>query len=254
MASLIPAAIGGLAGLFGGGNQQKTQTNGTITTNGTSSGTSTLNNNQTTTGTNQVTHQLSPFQQQLAKLFTQGTADQYNKASDLSGYTQSGLQQINRGSDLANQAIQNTLAARGLSWSPAAANATVQQQQNRVGQQEQFLQQIPLLQRQLQQQALSQVMQGFSALPTDTSTTATGSTTGSQTGTTEQTTNSTQNQQGTNLVSGNPAAGAISGFGAGLLGPGQNGNSNLSDLMSRLFGGGGNGGNTPGGVDPRYMT
>lgn len=250
MASLIPAAIGGIAGLFGGAKQQETKTSGTITNN--SSGSSTLNNNQSTTGTNQVTHQLSPFQQQLAQLFTKGTADQYNKATDLSGYTQSGLEGINKGSDLANQTIKNTLAARGLSWSNAAGNADVMQQQNRIGQQEQFLQGIPLLQRQLQSQALGQVIQGFSALPTDTSTTATGTTTGSQTGTTQQ--NSTQNQQGTNLVSGNPAAGLASGIGAGLLGPGQNGDSNLSNLMSRLFGGGGNGGNTPGGVDPRYMT
>src|SRR6266478_9190315 len=140
--SLIAPLISGLAGLFGGGQQKKVKTSGTIS--------NTENTQQQQQGTNisQNVHNLSPIQQQLIGQFTKGASDLYNTSTDLSGYKQQGLKNINTGSDLASKVIQNSLASRGLSYSPAAATATTQNELNRVGQGSTFLSQVPLLQRQ----------------------------------------------------------------------------------------------------------
>lgn len=214
--ALIGPVIGGLAGLFGGGVQRKIQTSGTITNSGTTN----------TSGTATSTPNLSPYQTTLANLFTQGLASNYNNATNLGGYEQSGLENINAGANASQNIINNQLAASGQSFSPSAQTAKTQAQLSRVGQENQFTSQIPLLQQQLKQQALGQLVAGFSALPTGTT----------QTNNQNQTTNSTQTQNGTNLVSGNPTAGAISGIGAGLFAPNTNGGTNLSNIMS-MFGG-----------------
>lgn len=189
----LGSAFGGLAGLFGGGKQQKTQTSGTIT------------NNQNGNYSSATNPNLSPLQQSLISSFTKNASDLYNQSTNLKPYESSGLEAINQGSDAASKAMAANLASRGLSFSPAGATAQNQGTLARIGQQTQFENSIPLLQRQLQTQSLQQLMQAFSAIPTGQ--TSSGST--SQ--------NSTQTQNGTNLISGNPVAGAISGAGAGLL-------------------------------------
>lgn len=210
--SLIPGLIGGIAGLFGGGPQQKTQTSGTITNSGSSS------------NTNTSTPNFSPLQQALISQFTRGASDLYDQSADLSGYAGQGLKTINSGAQLSNNILRNTLASRGMSYSPAAGTALTQDELNRQNQGSSFLSSLPLLQRQLQSQSLNQLMQAFGAIPT-------GST---STGNSQS--NSTQTQQGMNLVSGNPTAGAIAGAGAGLLGPNQSGTgSNLGDLLNMFF-------------------
>lgn len=228
MAGFIAPIIGGLAGLFGGGTQKNTKTSGTITNN--------TSNTQNTTqsGTNTNTPNLSPYQTSLANLFTKGLADQYNNDTNLTGYTQGGLQTINNEANLNDKILNNTLAARGLSFSPVAATSEEQANLSRLGQGSSFLSQIPLLQRQLKSQALGQAIQGFSALPTGSTQTSntSGTTTGTSTG--------TQTQNGTNLVSGNPTAGLISGLGSGLFAPqGSGGQNSLSQILA-MFGGGGN--------------
>jgi hypothetical protein len=233
MAAFIAPLVAGIAGLFGGGTQQKQQTSGVINTN--------TSQQQQQTGTNASTStntpNLSPFQQQLASVFTQGATNLFNQASNMSGYTQQGLEGINNTAGLNSQVLNNTLASRGLSYSPAAANAQVQNQLSRTAQSNTFLQQVPLLQRQLQSQALGQVMQAFGVLPT-------GSTqTGNQTSNVNSsgTSTSSQTQQGTNLVSGNPVAGALSGIGAGLFTPyGVNSNGQPQTALGsiiNMFGG-----------------
>lgn len=225
---LLTAGISGLAGFFGGQKQQKTQTNGTITNNGSTTG----NTNQN------LTNNLSPFQQQLASTLTRGSEDLYNSSTDLKPYTASGISQINANSDLTSKILDQTLASRGLTYSPAAAVAKNQNTISRVGQVSNFENSIPLLQRQLQTQALSGLDSAFSVLPTDRSVT----------GNTSSTTNNTQTQQGTNLVSGNPAAGLTGGLGAGLAAANVNGG--LGDWVGGLFGNGGNSGGNNGGIDP----
>jgi hypothetical protein len=158
-------------------------------------------------------------------MFVGGAQNLYGQGTDLSGYTSSGLQNINQSANLQNKALQNIIASRGLSFSPAAATAQTMGEQNRLNQSSQFLNQIPLLQRQLQQQGLQGLMQAFGTLPTGVSTTGGG---------TQQTSG---NQVG-NLY-GNPMGGLFGGLGAGLAAPGgPSGISNLGNILS-LFGGGG---------------
>lgn len=195
--ALIGGIGGGLAGLFGGGKQQQTQTNGTITNNTSSTSNGSYSNNPVFTG----------LQNALINQFTSGAASLYNQSTNMAPYTASGLQQINNTANASATAENANLAARGLSFSPAAATAQTQGRQAQAGQQSQFLNSIPLLQRQLQQQSLGQLMQAFQVIPTGS--TGTTSQTGTQTG--------TQTQQGTNLVSGNPLAGATSGLVSGGL-------------------------------------
>ena len=197
---LLTGGISALSGFLGGGKQQQQNTNST--TNQSQSGTTSGATNQN------LTNNLSPFQQQLASLFTKGATNLYNDSTNLQPYEASGIQQINQNAGLQNQVLQNNLASRGLTYSPAAGAATNQASLARGGQVSQFENSIPLLQRQMQQQSLSGLVSAFSALPTDKSTTGTSSGSTSSSGT--STTNGTQS------TFGNPAAGAVGGLGAGL--------------------------------------
>jgi len=213
MAAFIPAIIGGLAGLFGGGSKQQTQTNQQTTQN--------AQQNQQYQNQNTTTPNLSPLQQQLANLFTQGAINQFNQGTNLAPYTTQGLQQIQGQGNNARAAIANNLAARGLSFSPAAANAQTMNTLNTGNQMQSFLQQVPLLAHQLQQGNLSQLMQAFGTMPVGVTSTGTGTASGTSSG--------TSNTQGTQTQStpGGGLAGLFSGIGAGLPG-----------ILS-LFGGGG---------------
>ena len=211
MAGFVLPILSGLAGLFGGGQQQKTTQN-------TSSNT---NQSQSTNQSAFTNPNFSPLQQSLIQLFTQGAADQYAQSTNLNPYAQQGLQTINSQGNANRQTINNVLAQRGLSYSPAAATALTQNTVNTGNQQNSFLEQIPLLQRQLQQSSLQQLMQAFGVIPTGTESGGTSNSTGtsSTTGT------------GTSTTSGNPTAGALSGFGAAL-----------PLAFPSLFGGGNSGG------------
>lgn len=189
--SLVGGIGSGIAGLFGGGKQQKTQTSGTITNNQQGSFNSSTNPN------------LTPLQKALIGQFTQGASNLYSQSTNLQPYEAQGMEQINQGSNAAQKAMSANLASRGLSFSPTGATAQNQATLARVGQQTQFANSIPLLQRQLQQQSLQQLMSAFQVIPTG----QTSSGTTSQSG--------TQTQQGTNLVSGNPMAGLFSGLTSG---------------------------------------
>lgn len=227
-AAILPI-ISGLAGLFGGGKQQ--QTSGSQT----SSGTQNVSGGSQSQQFGQTTPNLSPIQQRLAELFSSKSIDFANQAPDLTGYTQGGIEAINNANAGSQAATRNMLAARGLAYSPAYATTATMGDQNRSNQISQFLAQIPLLQRQLQQQGISGLEQAFSTVPVGTTSTGSGSTTGNQT----TTSNGQTNQVGT--VSGNPLAGLFSGLGAGLGAPSSQGNieNNLGDILASLgFGGG----------------
>lgn len=254
MAAFILPILAGAAGIAGGLFPPKTS--GTQDTTSSSHGTSatdtnTLNNGAgltNTTGHQVATneHNLSPEQQALASALTGGALAQANSATDLSGYRNAGLQQINDASGAQSTALNNILAARGLSYSPAAGNSIIQGEQNRLNQQTSFLQGLPLLQRSLQDKAQAGLVSAFSALPTDT--TQTGDSTGqassnfSNTGqsntTGVQDTSQTGHTNQTGTVSGNPLAGGLSGAAAGLAAPSSTGSgSTLGDII-KLFGGG----------------
>ena len=226
IAPLVGGLLGGLGGLFGGGKQQQVTTNNNSTTNQSQQGS--YQNQGYTTGS--TTPNLSPTQQSMLASIMAGTQNQLKNATNLTGYTQQGLENINQGSQAASQAMAANLAGRGLSFSPAASTAQNQNTLNRIGQGNIFLSQVPLLQTQLQQQALQQLMQGFQIQPTGSSTT--GNTVSAGTSAMSGTSNTTGTS--TQTTTGNPTAGAIAGTGAGLFG-----GLSLNGMFPSLYGGSG---------------
>lgn len=158
-AAAIPiatTALSALAGLFGNRGQTRQQTS-TQTTN--QSGENLGNFNTTETplyepALGQIRDQILAMLQQRA----QG-------ATDLRGYTATGLQNINAGADAKRRAIENILASRGLSYSPAAVAPLARIESGRIGEAVNFQNQIPLLQRQLQGEDLSNFANFFKSLP-----------------------------------------------------------------------------------------
>jgi len=196
---LLTTGISALAGLFGSKPKP-------VTTNSSSTSTSTPN--------------IGGGQQGIIDDFTQGIHKQM-QGTDLTGYTGQGLQQINQSAGVGDKMSDNILAARGLSNSPYAAFMKNQNNNNRLNQSSQFLNQIPLLQQQLRQQAIQTAISGSQAIPFGS--TQSGSSTSTQSG-----------------GGGSPVAGALSGLGAGLNAPinGMGGTTSdlIGDKLSGIFG------------------
>lgn len=217
--AFIPAVLSGvsaLAGLFGG--QKKTpETTNHSTTNSTGS----------TDYSNFNTPVLSDNQNQLADTFTRAALDKFRAgAGDTSGYEAGGLKAINTQGDLRNKLVSNDLAKRGLSYSPAATAIQSSAENERLGQQTNFLDTIPAYQRGIETDNFNNLLKSFGVLPTATS----------QTGSQDSTQSSTTDQRGTQIIPGNPAAGFFGGLGAGLASPnGQpGGGNNLSSILKSL--------------------
>lgn len=196
MAAAVLPIITGLAGLFGGLKPQ-TQTQ---TTN------STTNQSGTQSQQGSTSPVFNELQQKLMGLFTQGSADFYRRGTDLNPYMSAGLQAYGSQGNANRQILDSILASRGLSFSPAAASAQTQNLLNTGNQQAQFLSQLPLLQRQLEQGGLNQLISAFGAIPTGSTSSSSGEYSG------------TSNTSGTSksTIPGNPIAGALSGVGAAL--------------------------------------
>ena len=213
MASLAIPLISGLAGLFGGGTQQKQATSQQ------SSGT------QTTAGSTSAatTPELSAEQSQLSNQFGEALMNQYNQGTNIQPYEAQGLQNIQSGNAAAAKATSNQIAARGQSFSPAATTAQTAENINAGNQTSSFLNSLPLLQRQLTQQNIGQMISGFSALPTAVS----------SNGQSNQTQTSNSSTTGNGAISGNPTAGLFSGVGAGLAAT----YPSLSQSLGQQYGG-----------------
>jgi len=203
---LLSTGISALAGLFGAKPKP-------ITT------TSSSNSNSSSTSTPNI----GGNQQDLIDQFTQGINKQM-QGTDLTGYEGQGLQQINQNAGVADKMSQNILAARGLSNSPYAAFMTNQNNNNRLNQSSQFINQIPLLQQQLRQQAIQQAISGSQAIPFGSTVTGSSSTSGTST------------QSG----GGSPVAGALSGAGAALNAPingyGTTAGQQIGTNLASIFG------------------
>jgi hypothetical protein len=198
----IPLAISGisaLSGLFS--NKKSTATQQQNTT-----------NDVNTTDTQQVDlsnlPQYSPEMQQVLEFLTSLYRDRALSNQDLSGYTGQGLRNINQGADIKRRALENILAARGLNYSPTAANALGRIESGRIGEQVNFLSGIPLLQRQLQGEDIDAFSRFFTSLPVGTRQIGTTTRTGQSHST------GTGNVQSTQP--GNKLGGLFSGLGAGL--------------------------------------
>jgi hypothetical protein len=119
-----------------------------------------------------------------------------------SKYRSQGLSDINRGSDAASQNIQNILANRGTSGTSAGVSSQIQGQLNRIMQQNQFLNQIPLMQDQRMSGLLGEASGFFKGLPVGQRTTGTDT--------------STSTTKGTVTQPGNMLGGAIGGLASSL--------------------------------------
>lgn len=220
MASLILPLISGLAGLFGGDSTKKTTTDQTASQTGTASGNTSSSN----------TPQLSDLQSLLANITGSAAIDQYKSGpSTIQATKIAGEQSIDANEQAAQKSVSNTLAARGLAYSPYAGTALAQPVLNAANQQSQLAESLPILSQQLNNQNISTLEGAFSA---------TGPVGSTSTGSTSGTTSQNSSQQGTQIAStpGGGIAGLLSGLGAGFAAPsaGKGSASNLSSIFTSL--------------------
>jgi hypothetical protein len=100
----------------------------------------------TTTTTPNLSPEILSARQKVLDTYTNRLG---NNEGYLTGYTGQGLRKINRAGDLQQEALQNTLAARGLSSSPVSAALSAKADSDRFAQSIDFQNTIPLLNRQL---------------------------------------------------------------------------------------------------------
>lgn len=198
MPAIIPAVIGA-AGAIGGGllSKQKQQQQQQY--------------NNTTTSMPQTDPSFLP----LRNILLQQAQRRISQGGLPAGTVEGGIENINQNTRLGDEALNNTLAARGLSNSPIAGQAAIQSELARRGTLNTFRNiQVPQLKNQFQLQNLDL---GKSILPFGTGTTTTGSGTSS----------------GTSVGSVNPAGAAISSgaemlallYGMGAFNKGNAGNT-----------------------------
>ena len=124
----------------------------------------------------------TPMEDSYAQAIKRRLSDYYmntlNEPIDLTGYRRQGVNDINTNYDLAQKGMQNMLAARGLSYSPAASNTLLSGENARIGDIARFTQGLPLLERQLREQTANQAAGFYSRIPIGTSTSGSTSSTG----------------------------------------------------------------------------
>jgi hypothetical protein len=201
MSAFVMPVLSGLSGLFGNAPQ-----------------TTTTDSSQTGTSTPNLSPEQLAFMQSIMKQAQQGM-----QGSNLQGYQAGANANINRGSEANNNILQSVLAARGLTYSPLAGAATAANEGNRIGQQTQVSNQMPLLRQQLLQQNLAGAVNAFRATPYGT--------------TTNQTGHSTQTKSGGGVMG--MLSGLFGGLGAGIEAGGGWGN-----ILKGIGGSGGGGGYT----------
>jgi len=197
-AMAVPAIISGLGALSGwlGGRpktSQQTQTG--------------VSNRTATTAMNMSRMpQYSPEDLATKNYLTQQYRNSLLRDIDLSGYTAGGIRNINQTGDIRNTLLRNTLAAKGLSYSPSAVAAQMQSENQRLGEVTNFRNTIPLMAEKLRQEKLDALRQFFAGLPYGT--TESGTQTTNESGTTSAT--------GTSTTPDTSWADMISGLGQGL--------------------------------------
>lgn len=190
------SGLGGLGAGIAGGMGGTTTTKGTNTTNGTSSQNGTFN----------TTPVFDPATEGLRQQLIKSVLGNLGTDTDMSGYLSGALQTNNQGFDAAKTALGQTLAQRGLTYSPVSGAAMGNLDTQRIGAGIGIQNQIPLLQQQMYQQKLQQALQTFGAMPYGQSGTS------SQNGATSQTQNVDMSQ--TTKPSGGIFGGIMEGLGA----------------------------------------
>lgn len=168
VAPLLIGAGGSLLNSLLGGNKQK----------------QTTNQNSTTTGSSSSMPTFDPRFQPLLQTLLNRTGSNFNRGSFLpQGFQTNAIEQINAANKGAQTNLDASLAARGLGTSPVAAAAQAGLQQQRQAQIGDLGVQLPMIERQMQQEDLASLMAtlglGRGVNQTSTSrTTGTGTTTG----------------------------------------------------------------------------
>lgn len=195
-APLAIAGLGGLAGLLGNKPQKTTTTS----------------QNAGATAFQNSGYQYPVYDPATQELRDALTSQFKNLSSpDMAGYAAQGINNINQNSDIRTNALKNSLAARGLSYSPIASIAPAMSQNQRIGDISQFQNSLPLIQQQLMLQNLNAGAGYLKGLPIGSANTASGAGQSSEQGTSTQ------------IGTGNQAAGGIAGLAttlAGLYGKG----------------------------------
>ena len=203
--AFLPALITGISGLAGGLlNRPSTQQQQTNQTTNQQSSQSTANQSQTNPN-------YDPFQLQMRNFLLSSYYNRTNPAyinNLVNSSINNGTNEINASATPALQALRNSLAARGLSYSPVAGTAEAGMQAQRIGQITNLRAQAPLLADQLQGNALTSFSDYLSRLPVG----QTSSSTGFQSGSGQSTTTGT----GSVTNPGNILGGAVSGAGSAL--------------------------------------
>jgi len=147
-------------------------------------GKSTQHQTQTTSGTNTAMPTFDPRFQPLLQTLLNRTGSNFNRGSFLpQGFQTNAIEQINAANKGAETNLNASLAARGLGTSPVAAAALGGLQQQRQAQIGDLGVQLPMIERQMQQEDLANLMAtlglGRGVNQTSTSTSrGTGTTTG----------------------------------------------------------------------------
>ena len=203
---VLPLAIAGLSGLAGlfGGRKKTTET--------TSNADFTQNRTDSNMGWQDSMSEpmYDPFQLSMRNYLLDQFRNRANTSTDMRGYVGQGLAEINRASSLREQGLKAMLSQRGLSRSPMAAGAASQLEGDRYGQTISFMNQVPLLQRQMQMEDLNQFANFFKGLPVGQHNFQNFYNQGTQNMT------GTEKRVGTQTDPGNMMAGLFSGLGAGL--------------------------------------
>lgn len=219
----------------------------------------------TTTSTGTTVQGTMPTLSPATQAFMDQLISKYGgmTAPALTGYGAQQTGVINNQANVQKQALDNILAARGLSTSPAAATAQAGIEQNRLNNITSMQQGLPLLQNQLNLQNLAGASAFFSAIPKGTLTTGasnqttqtnqstTGQSSGTQTGSQTGSTSTTGSQKGTTTNTGSSTTQGTSGGGAGgAAGAAGAGLATVLPYLLQIFGP--KNPNTPGSTIPPY--
>ncbi|SRR5258706_5874704 len=192
----IPIIGSLLSGLFHGKPATQTQS---------SSGTSTGLTSGSSTGSTAPI--FDPATDQLRQLLLGAAGNQLTSAApDLTGIQSQQLENVNHGYNDASQALQQTLAARGLTYSPVAGSSQAQLGTQRIGAGIGVMNQMPLLREQLLQQRLSNALNVFRGQPYGQKT--------NQSGISSTNNNFTGTSTGTSTAPGGMLGGLFTGLGA----------------------------------------
>ena len=183
------SALSGIGGFFG--NKDKKQT-------------STTNSSEHSTSVGSTRPEYDPLNLSLRDTLLDYYRRSLDDDTDLSGYKAQGIANITQAGSARTNAIKNSLASRGLSYSPVSAFAPAMSESGRIGDTASFINSIPLLASKLKAERLAAAGQYQSSLPVGNQQTTVQDRSG--------------NQQTTGVNQGNPVAGAIGNFSTTLAG------------------------------------